>query len=81
MGVIQIRDLENIRRIHNPEQLWEKINEQGLINGKINVGNYEEVNGAWRNEPCFIICGSYGLKGLYLNLIRPYHSIAVNHTI
>jgi hypothetical protein len=64
------------------DQTWNKLARMGLIvDEKEHLANYEGVNGAWQDEPCFVIGCSKGLEGIDLDQLAGFHTIGINHLI
>jgi glycosyltransferase involved in cell wall biosynthesis len=67
-------------------EAWEFLKNKGCINDdQYHETNYENINGVWRNEPCFIIaCGS-ALKDFVekigFDFLNNRHTIGINHVI
>lgn len=91
-GVISIKEVIRMKlKEHPPEsgvdETWLRLQLQSILDGKDSLlGPYDGVDGAWKDEPCFLVAGSKGLKnaiadGFRFPMLKGFHTIGVNHVI
>ncbi len=69
------------------DEVWLKLQISAVLDGRASeLGPFDGVDGAWKDEPCFLLSGSKGLgnalaDGLRFEALRGFHTIAVNHVV
>lgn len=69
------------------DETWFKLQIQALLDGRESLlGPYDNVDGFWKNEPCFVVGSSRGLRnamdqGFKFEMLNNRHSIGMNHII
>lgn len=68
---------------HNIARTWGKLEMMGNFNkhNAIELGPYNNINGVWKDEPCFVIAGGPSLRGFDLHQLDGLHTIGINHLI
>lgn len=67
----------------NVQAVWDRLENMGNFNAYnvINLGPYNNINGFWKSEPCFIVGCGPSLRGFDLNQLNGLHTIGINHLI
>ena len=89
---LTIRDVVKMRMQQDPDMngvdaTWLRIQLEAVINGQsAKIGPFDGVDGAWKDEPCFVLGASPGLRnamnqGFRFDMLDGFHTIAVNHVI
>lgn len=89
MAVLNLRDvLAKKGNKKDPiDMTWRKMAYQGKIDEIERVmGDYDKVQGMWKNESCFVLGCSQGLKnaiddGLRFEMLDDFHTIGCNHLV
>jgi hypothetical protein len=81
-------------RIHHREKTvdgvdatWLRFQLEAIVNGQsAKIGPFEDVDDAWKGQPCFVVGGSRGLRnaieqGFRFDMLRGFHTIGINHVI
>jgi hypothetical protein len=91
INILNINDALQIKKEKNnmsiTDETWFKLQVQALLDGRESlIGPYDNVDGFWKNEPCFVVGSSIGLRhamdaGFTFDKLNGHHSIGVNHVI
>lgn len=83
-GILSIRDVNRLRK-HNirAKRFWEYLDDKGRVdlNPMIQLGPFQQVVNAWKNEPCIIVGAGPSLAGFDWSRLNKIHSIGLNHVI
>jgi hypothetical protein len=91
-GTISINEAMQVRRERNMfadgiDETWLKLQIQAVLDNQESLlGPYAGIDGCWKDEPCFVVGGSQGLRnaikdGFKFDMLRAGHSIGINHVI
>lgn len=71
------------KKIITTKNIWNQLEEMGNFNryNVIETGNFNGVNNAWENEPCFVVGAGKSLNGFDFEKLNGFHTIGINHTI
>ena len=84
--VIRMRQKQD-RSMNGVDAMWLRIQLEAVLNGQSAlIGPFDGVDGLWKDEPCFVVGGSYNLRaafeaGFNFKMLDGFHSIGVNHVI
>lgn len=91
MRAIQLKDIHRMRNVIGEDKInpkrykkfFEYLDDAGRIgiNPQINLGPYDGITNAWKNEPAIVIGSGPSLKGFDFERIKNIHSIGINHVI
>jgi len=92
LRVLSISDIMRMRKaegrsMNGVDETWLRLQLQAILDGRASyLGPYDGVDGCWKDEPCFLVGGSRGLKhaidqGFKFSMLKGFHSIGVNHVV
>lgn len=90
--VLTVRDVVRMKRsadrsMNGVDETWLRLQLQAILDDRESLlGPFDGVDGVWKDEPCFVVGGSRGLKhamdeGFELRMLDGFHSIGVNHVV
>lgn len=91
-NVLTISDVVKMHRTQGRlqsgvDETWLRLQLQAVLDGRASMlGPYDDIDGCWKNEPCFVVGGSRGLgnaikDGFKLSMLDGFHSIGINHVV
>jgi glycosyltransferase involved in cell wall biosynthesis len=80
---ISSHDIKHGQRWGNADQVWKQLVNMGNLyqNNLYNKTNWNDIIDCWKNEPCFIVGGSYTANDFDMNKLNGFHSIGINHRV
>lgn len=87
MAIVRLRDIHRAKRyakydINGIDNNWKRLVNLGNLTPNFEtLGPYEGVEGAWKDEPCYIIGAGKEVELIDLNKLDKCHTIGINHMI
>jgi glycosyltransferase involved in cell wall biosynthesis len=83
-AMLEIREALRLKKNNiRAQRFWEYLDDKGRVdlNPKIQLGPYNQITNAWKNEPCIIVGSGPSLAGFDWSRLNKIHSIGINHVI
>lgn len=89
---LSIRDVIKMRErrmggMSAVDATWLRFQIEAVLTGQTSmIGPFDGIDGAWKDQPCFVVGGSPGLRqaiadGFRFDMLNGFHSIGINHVV